>query len=1280
MANTVNDVMNVIASPDYGIKNIAGTNQEILAILSGTHNSKNNIHAVVNDIRNLLQSLVETTNKKQPVKINTKSSPKVNPKHVQNILDETKDFRKAFDRLAKAIIKQGNNQSVGVAKLTSKASDKVAAAMIKDIEKQKKGGGMSALVDAFTKLRDISLKDIIFGKLKLKQISKVFEKAKDLLKIKEKDLNNIIKLINAAPEIMKALKKVGRRIDKIIKDKVIEKMSDVLFGKKNSLLTLSKALQKNEKIFNTASKSSKSIEELSNSLCKAMYKLVFAALWSKLGTTAIGCIEYMIDSLITLTKKLKKSKKDFSDGAKAAKDISIFVGNLLVTSILLTISLVTIVPALLGSLCLQLLVDTLIPTAKKLSKNNKRVSQAAGTALIFTAFTGLMLISSFFLTKIAENGVMPLLGSIIVLGVVSVSVITFKILNKAKKNVIIGAILMAIMSVSLLLFGIALGKITKATENVTWKQVAIIATTLVMLALATAVMGEPTIASFIMLGSITMSVLSIGLIIFGTALGKIASATKSLKFKQVALVAGSILTLGLPVAGAGFLAGPVTLGSIALTALSLALRPFLKTLNKISKMSKGLTVEKIGIVAGSMMTFGLAVAAMGVPPLSILIGMGAVALGTMSSALYLFVKSLKMISDMGSIPKNDVNDVIDAMKSIRTFFKENALSFKAIRSARKYQQLMIPFGKAVQHLVKLNKMGGKIPMGLIYQTLDAMKAIGNYFIENPIERKVIKQARKYKRMMRPFGKTVAHLNTLKKMGSVPMKLVYQTLNAMSAIASYYVNNPIERKVIKQARKYKRMMRPFGKTIGFLSKLKEMGSLPMKLVYQTLDVMSTIASYYINNPIKRKAIKNARKYKRLMRPFGKTVGYLSKLKEMGSIPMKLVYQALDVISTVVGFYRNQDMGGWKKRRKMKQSARMISSIVSSFGIAVNSMKTLSDLKRIPSEAIMNIISAMRNISWFYMTTHVSDDDLDEKSSYIKIAVDKFTTMAKNIQDKFNGMNKVDHKAVQSVVSACKAIIYFYTFTPIFAREKKIARMNNAIERFTDTAKYLKNSISDFSLQDVVKVGFALKSMKKILKFLKKDSLGHIAVRKARRNLSLLSHMAEVMLNITKVDPSSVSSIGNSLATALQGVHSVDISQVNAVTNMFNAFNGINKSENIINKFAESVKEFTATCKDLMDAMEHNTEAINGIETNNENNGSIFDRKNKFNNYIGNDSYTTPGATNTNDQTNGIRIINIEELANTIATKINGAISVDVPDTQVHLLINGTGGNEWIISKY
>jgi hypothetical protein len=42
--------------------------------------------------------------------------------------------------------------------------------------------------------------------------------------------------------------------------------------------------------------------------------------------------------------------------------------------------------------------------------------------------------------------------------------------------------------------------------------------------------------------------------------------------------------------------------------------------------------------------------------------------------------------------------------------------------------------------------------------------------------------------------------------------------------------------------------------------------------------------------------------------------------------------------------------------------------------------------------------------------------------------------------------------------------------------------------------------------------------------------------------------------------------------------------------------------------------------------------------------------------------------------------VDELAKTIADKINGALSVDVADTQIQLLINGTGGNEWTITKY
>ena len=55
-------------------------------------------------------------------------------------------------------------------------------------------------------------------------------------------------------------------------------------------------------------------------------------------------------------------------------------------------------------------------------------------------------------------------------------------------------------------------------------------------------------------------------------------------------------------------------------------------------------------------------------------------------------------------------------------------------------------------------------------------------------------------------------------------------------------------------------------------------------------------------------------------------------------------------------------------------------------------------------------------------------------------------------------------------------------------------------------------------------------------------------------------------------------------------------------------------------------------------------------------------------------------NANNNTNGIRITNVDEVAKAIAEKINGTLSVDMPDAQVQLLINGTGGNEWTISRY
>jgi hypothetical protein len=90
------------------------------------------------------------------------------------------------------------------------------------------------------------------------------------------------------------------------------------------------------------------------------------------------------------------------------------------------------------------------------------------------------------------------------------------------------------------------------------------------------------------------------------------------------------------------------------------------------------------------------------------------------------------------------------------------------------------------------------------------------------------------------------------------------------------------------------------------------------------------------------------------------------------------------------------------------------------------------------------------------------------------------------------------------------------------------------------------------------------------------------------------------------------------------------------------------------------------------MNNNTDAINNL--------GRFDMNSPFINT--NENYYEMGSDNNtvNSKYNGIRIINVDEIAKTIAEKINGALSIEVPDSQVQLLINGTGGNEWTITRY
>ena len=513
-----------------------------------------------------------------------------------------------------------------------------------------------------------------------------------------------------------------------------------------------------------------------------------------------------------------------------------------------------------------------------------------------------------------------------------------------------------------------------------------------------------------------------------------------------------------------------------------------------------------------------------------------------------------------------------------------------------------------------------------------------------------------------------------------MKLVYQTLNALKAVGNFFTNNSVSFKAIWNAMKYRIIMGPFNGVVKKLAKLKEMGTLPMKLVYQTLNAIRAIANYYTNNPIPRRALRASWRYSAMLWPFGYTIRQLTKLKEMGTLPMKLVRQALNAIGLIANFYINGPRINFLDAWKLSFTSWIVTGIVKSFAKAVNALKTLKEIRNIPTESVMDVLTAISSIMYFYRHMKYTDN-IDEKSEYTKLIVGKFITMATEIQGRFSRVKEINLKAVMSIILACHYIINYYTYTKFVVKRIKVLCMNDCVRLFSIGTKYVSNI--KFKKENLTNVILAINSMRRILRFLKRDTLGPFQRLRAHKNISLLTRVATAMAGLSSINPSNISSVGESLSSALSGIKTVDISQAQAITNMFNAFNGINNSENIINKFADSVKEFTSTCQELMAAMEQNTNAINNADTNSNNRkrSSFFDTiKDKVGNFIEDGSDNNNTSNDIKAEETGVRIANVDEIAKTIAEKINGTLSLDVPDTQVQLLINGTGGNEWTITRY
>jgi hypothetical protein len=1058
-------------------------------------------------------------------------------------------------------------------------------------------------------------------------VNKLIPLSKTITKNK-KDINAGAKAAKSINELVSSLNKTMKKLfyvslwTKLFSDKNIISIETTI----NKILSLSQIIAKNKKDIESGAKAAKPINELVSSLNKAMRKLALTSMFAKVASIGIDSIEKTVDKLIPLSKKLSKNKKDIENSKKSAKNITALVGNLLISSIFLTASAVVGVPAILGAKVISKIIDIIVPAAKKLSRNRKHLGNAVASSLLFVAFTGIMGVASLALTSIAVMGIPALIGSAVVMGVVAMNVFTFKMLSKAKKNIVIGSVMMALMSTSLILYGIALGKITKATENVTWKQVGVIAGTVVVLGLATAAIGIPAVAACVALGSLVMPFMSFGLQIFASTISGVSKAAENIKMKEVLKFAGTMLAFGLPISALGVLSIPIGLGSLVLGTMSSSLYTFVKSLKIISDMggtpTKALdqVLNSMKVVRNFFIKNSLKISVTKnakrykklIEPLikstellSKLKRIGSVPMKLINQSLnalkvisdyYInnplkknvvkqakryrdmmkpFSKTIKYfnkLTEMGSVPMKLVQETLNAMKAIGEYYINNPIKKKAIKQAKRYRDMMKPFGKTLNYFDKLTEMGS-VPMTLVQQTLNAMKAIGDYYVSNPIKKKAIKQAKRYRDMMKPFGKTLQYFDTLTKMGSVPTKLVYQTLNSMKAIGDYYVTNPIKKSAIKQAKRYRDMMKPFGKTLNFFGKLKEMGSIPTKLVYQTLNAMSSISKYYVDNPLSIDAIIQANMYRRMMKPFGKTIEYFEKLKTFGSIPTKLIYQVLNATQIITDFYLKQNAGISIGSNALSDTMA-ITNAVSSFGNTVQYLKELKNIPVIPIDALKSSIAAILDISKFYDNVVVSDS-IDLKTSITEIAVDKFTTMAKNIQDKFENIKEINSIAVKSISNACKYIVGFYSLKFDLPSDEKINIINHSVNRFTEIAKIIQEKFENSKEINIKGVESIVNVCNSIV-----DFYAFKFILASEDKINQINHSVNKFTEIAKTVQDNFVDIKEINKKGLKSIINICKSIVN-----FYGYKFIFASKDKINQINLSINKFTEIAKTVQNSFEN-----------------------------------------------------------------------------------------------
>jgi hypothetical protein len=268
---------------------------------------------------------------------------------------------------------------------------------------------ISQSIDIIERLSKINIKDFIFAKTKMKHISRIMERFKNMFKMfkNKKEMESTVEFASSAIEIVQKLSKIALLgIPARLGVKAIEKV--FLGGKKGG-------------------------------------------------------------GLLAIFRKVNEHKKDITQAKKVSKDMLLTAGALFLTSALLAGTAVVAVPAMIGALALRGIVWLLSGTFKVLNKTEKSALKGSVVLLIMSASIITFGLGIGYMAKSIRTLKWKDFGKLILQ--IAAFAVLFRVIGiKAFAiSVAIGSAALMVMGFALNVFSKGLKETAEVTKGIKWK-------------------------------------------------------------------------------------------------------------------------------------------------------------------------------------------------------------------------------------------------------------------------------------------------------------------------------------------------------------------------------------------------------------------------------------------------------------------------------------------------------------------------------------------------------------------------------------------------------------------------------------------------------------------------------------------------------------------------------------------------------------------------------------------------------------------------------------------